>query len=60
MPSKMWDESHYPFPIVNGATVNVMERMSNFIARFVMDVITYPCWDYSKSMLVKGAQANYK
>ena len=42
---KMWDEITYPFPSLNGCTVEVCERMSSFILHFVMDVITYPCFD---------------
>ena len=40
----------YPFPNFNGATVEVWEWISNFIPHF----ITYPCWDSSKTMLIKG------
>ena len=39
----------------NGITVEVWEWISNFIPYFMMDVITYPCWDLSKTMSVKGA-----
>ena len=38
----------------NGITVEVWEWISNFIPYFMMDVITYPCWDLSKTMSVKG------
>ena len=31
----------------NGCTVEVREWASNFIPYFIMDVITYPCWDLS-------------
>ena len=37
--SKVWDEITYPFPNFNGATVEVWEWISNFIARCVLDVI---------------------
>ena len=30
-------------------------RLSNFIPHLIMDMIAYPCWDLSSSMLVKGA-----
>ena len=40
MPSKVGEGITYSFPNFNG---------------FMMDVITYPCWDKSVSMLVKGA-----
>ena len=45
MPSKMWDENIYPFLNFNGCTVEVWEWISNFIPHFIMDMITYPCWD---------------
>ena len=40
-----WHEITYPFPTVNGCIVEVLERISNFIAHFIIDVITYPGWD---------------
>ena len=52
MTSKVWDEITYPFSNFNGVTVEICEWISNFIPHAMMDVITYPCWDY---MLVKGA-----
>ena len=55
MPSKVWDEITYPFPNFNGCTAEVWERISNFSPHFIMRVITYPYWDQSYSMLVKGA-----
>ena len=45
MPSKMWDEITYPLLNFNGATVEVEEWISNIILHFIIDVITYPCWD---------------
>ena len=45
MASKVWGEIIYPFPNFNGTTVEVWEWISNFIPHFIMDVITYPCWD---------------
>ena len=48
----MWDEITYPFPNFNGCTVEAWEWISNFIPHFIVDVITYPCWDESWSMLV--------
>ena len=41
--------------IINGAVVGVYEWISNFIPNIIGYVINYPCWDWSKSMLVKGA-----
>ena len=35
----------YPFPNFNGETVEVWEWTCNFIPHFIMDLITYPCWD---------------
>ena len=46
MSNEVWDEITYPFPNFNGCTVEVWEWKSNFIPHFIMDVITYPCWDY--------------
>ena len=45
--NKVWDEITYPFSYFNGATVEVWEWISKFIPHFIMDVITYPCWDLS-------------
>ena len=41
----VWDEITYPFPNFNGATIEVWEGINDFIPHFLMDVITYPCWD---------------
>ena len=41
----MYDEITYPFPNLNGATIEVWEWISNLISHITMDVITYPCWD---------------
>ena len=35
-------------------SVVVCERMSIYIPRCVMDMITYPCWDEIQSNSVKG------
>ena len=56
MPIKVWDEITYPFPNFNGCTIKICEW--NFFPHFIMDVIFYPCWDLSKSMLVKVAPDN--
>ena len=45
MLSKVRDEITYPFLNFNGETVEVKEWISNYILHFIMDVITYPCWD---------------
>ena len=50
MPCKVWDEITYRFPNFNGATVEVWERISNFIPHFTMGVIIYPCWHWSLEM----------
>ena len=42
---KMWCTITYPFPNFNGYTVEVWQWISNLVSLFVMDVITYPCWD---------------
>ena len=39
--SKVWDEITYPFPNINGATVEVLEWIGNFIPHFTMDIITH-------------------
>ena len=44
--SIVWDKITYPFLNFNGTTVEVWEWISNFIPCFIMDVITYPCWDW--------------
>ena len=46
MLKKVLDEITYPFPNFNGCTVEVWERINNFIPHIMMDVITYPCWYY--------------
>ena len=45
LPSKVWDEITYPLQNLNGEAVEVLEWISNFTPHFIMDVITYPCWD---------------
>ena len=54
----MWDETTYPLPNFNGFTVEVWEWICNFIPYFTGYVITYPCWDWSSSMSVKGARGD--
>ena len=49
------DEITYPLPNFRGTATEVWQWIRNFIAHFIAYVITYSCWDYSKSMLVKGA-----
>ena len=55
VPIKVWDEITCPFPNFNGCTVEVWGWISDSIPHFMINVITYPCWDYSWIMLVKGA-----
>ena len=38
MPSKVWNEIIYPFPNLNGETVEVLEWKMYFILHIVMDV----------------------
>ena len=45
MSCNVWGEIAYPFPNLNGATVEVSEWISNVIPHFIMDVITFPMWD---------------
>ena len=54
MPSKVWGGITYPFLNFNGEAVEVYGWISSFIPYFIMDVITYSCWDKSQTMLVKG------
>ena len=53
--SNVWDEITYPFSNFNDATFEVWERINNFIPHFIGHGITYPHWDWSKFMLIKGA-----
>ena len=39
--------NYLSIPNFNGRTVAVSEWMSSFILHFIIDVITYPCWDQS-------------
>ena len=39
---------------LNGATAEVWEWISHFIPYFIRHAITYPCWDQSLFVLVKG------
>ena len=55
MASKVWDNTTYPFPNFNGVIVEVWELLSNFILHSIKGVITYPWWDSSQTMLIKGA-----
>ena len=55
MPNNVWDEITYPFPNLNGCTVEVWEWIGIFIPHFIMDVITYPYWDLKLSYVCKGA-----
>ena len=44
MDKKVWDDSDeiaYPKLFIQSQT----SKVSNFIAHFIMDVITYPSWD---------------
>ena len=50
----MWDAIDYPFQNLNVATVDVWEKVSDFIPHVTGHVITYPSWNYSLSMFVKG------
>ena len=40
-------DTFYNYLSIFGCTVEVWEWISNFIQDFIMDVITYPCWDLS-------------
>ena len=45
--SNVWDEIPYPFSNFNSVTVEVWELIRNIISHILMDVITYPYWDWS-------------
>ena len=59
--SKVCDEITYPFINLNGCTVEwKMDNCTVGITKYfhphsIMDVMTYPCWDWSQSMLVEEA-----
>ena len=38
MPGEVWVEITYPFPNFNGCTVEVWERIGNFISYYIMDL----------------------
>ena len=42
----------------DGAAIEVWEWLSNFTPHFTAHMITYPWWDQSLSILVKGSQAS--
>ena len=33
--------------VQHGCTIEVLEWIGSFVARIIIDVITYPCWDQS-------------
>ena len=47
MSNKVWDDITYPFSNFSGSIIEVWEWRSNLIPHFIMDMITYPCQDYS-------------
>ena len=51
---KVWDKITYPFSNFNVCTVDIWEWICNIILHFMINVITYPCWDYSWMKLVKS------
>ena len=42
----MWNDKNgvFMYAAIPGKSVEVYERMSNFIPHFIVGVITYPCW----------------
>ena len=50
LPSKRWDEV-----TLSLHKLQLWEWMSNLIPHFIMAIITYPWWDCSEFMLVKGS-----
>ena len=51
----VWDGVACPFPDFGGATVEVWEWMSDFVAHITGHAIACPCWDWGWTMLVEGA-----
>ena len=49
-----WDEIIYPFPNFKGTIIEVWEWINDFIPLLTGHVITYPCWGWSQSIIVKG------
>ena len=49
--SKLWDEITYPY--FNGTPDEVLEWISNFMSHLMMDAITYPCREFSQTILAK-------
>ena len=47
MPSKIWVEITYPFPIFNNEVIEALDWMKKIISHFVIDVITYPWLDWN-------------
>ena len=47
MTSEVWIEIICPFLNFNDCSVDVCEQIRNFIKHFIIDVFTYPRWDYS-------------
>ena len=45
IPGKVWGMITYLFINFTICTVEVQEWTNNFIPHFIIDVITYPCWD---------------
>ena len=41
----MCGEIIYPFPNFNSATIEDWEWISDVTPHFIMDVITFPCWN---------------
>ena len=42
MSNKLYNKITYPFPNVNGSSIEVSEWIGNFIPHFIKYVITYP------------------
>ena len=46
MPSKVWDEMFFPQEMFSDVAIEVKEWINNLTTHFMMDVITYSCWDW--------------
>ena len=49
------DRVTHPFPNFNGFTIEVWVWINTYFPDRVAGVVTYPCWNKSCSILVKGA-----
>ena len=58
MISKEWEWNWLSIPKLSRFHRWSWEWISNFTPHFIIDVIIYPCWDYSQFMLINGPPVN--